>query len=111
MSNNLFPSKNASYFFTRAKATHEEDGSVFITLFVRLTRETNVETAESLWADIKEVRIEEASPKMKRIPDHMHKYEIPESVFKELYSLSFTSPEDLYCMTPIHLIDTFKKHG
>jgi hypothetical protein len=90
-----------TYFFTRVKDTHEEEGKLFITLFARLTVQTASET-KSLWVEIDEVAWEQASKKLKAIPNRMHTYSVSADIFRGLLQLSRRCPEELYFLTPLY---------
>jgi len=87
---------------------HEENGTLFITLFTRLTIEftadnghKNTEKVESVWVDIEEVKMEHATKKMKELPNCIYRYEVSKDVFLELYRASQVCPKELYYVTPI----------
>ncbi|MBT2583870.1 hypothetical protein [Planococcus sp. ISL-109] len=110
------PQQSVGYYFFRSKDVHVENGSAFITFFVRLTRETSfrkegkVQTqVQSVWVDIDEVMFGHASEKVRALPDCMQRYELTQSVFYNLYELSNSCPEELFCITPYHRKSTRKK--
>lgn len=97
-----------TYFFTRSKDVHEENGTLFITLFTRLTIECTTGSGlkssgkiESVWVNIEEVKVEHATKKMKEIPNCIYRYEVSKDVFLELYRASQVCPKELYYVTPI----------
>ncbi|AQQ51877.1 hypothetical protein [Planococcus lenghuensis] len=105
--NEFFVSEHTNYCFTRAKRTHEEEGTVRITSFVRLTKEysysgrdRSYERSESVWVDIREVTAREAAESVVMLPEHMVKFSVSEAVFSELVRLAASSPEELFHMTP-----------
>ncbi|AQQ55201.1 hypothetical protein [Planococcus lenghuensis] len=112
------PIQSVSYFFTRAKDTHQEGGRAFITLFVRLTKEHTKYTSteiqretESAWADIQEVPKEQAAHQITMLPDGLYTYVIAEEMYHELLRLSAACPEALCQLTPIHRNRKFKRFG
>lgn len=107
------PNSKAAYFLTQMKETFEEDGSTRITLFARLTKEyqkkAGTKIVNSVWVNIYEVPLEQATEKVKSLPEGLQKYRVPERIFKDLIGLSHTSPDDLHVITPIHMALTFKE--
>lgn len=113
LQNQPVPSESIAYFFTRSKDVHEENGTLFITLFARLTREFTkidgqeiVTKAESVWVDIEEMRMEHATEKMRALPDRIHRYEVSKEVFLGLFKAAADCPKELYHVTPF---STFRK--
>lgn len=105
--------QSIAYFFLRSKDIHEENNSISITLFGRLSREITYSDSlkvynqtETMWVDIEEVPMEQAAEKIKKLPNCICRYEITEEVFRDLYEISKTKPKELYSLTPLH---TFKK--
>lgn len=101
--------KSVSYFFNRSKDISEENESKVITLFARLTKEIVFEDgcdtykkAETVWVEIEDVKMEEATEKMKDLPNCMQQYRVTESVFHSLCKLSKSCPKELYYVTPLH---------
>jgi hypothetical protein len=113
---NLMPKKQplsaekAQYTFTRVKDTHEENGQKFITLFGRLTIQNSLES-KSAWVEIEEVKWEQATDKLKDMPDAMYMYYISENIFKKLTEISEVRHEDLYFLTPVYMAREFKQLG
>jgi hypothetical protein len=54
--------------------------------------------------DIKEIREKDASEKLLALPNRMTKFQISDELFKELYSISRSFPEELYTLTPFQSI-------
>lgn len=108
--NRPMPSEKINYFFTQVKDTHVENGQEFITLFARLTVENPVDVT-SVWVEIDEVKFEQAPEKLKRLPNGMTTYLIPEGVFQGLMKLSQTRHSDLYHITPMYEARKFKQFG
>ena len=107
--NQIAPQKSIAYFFSRSKDVHEEDGVKTITLYARLTREftykddQNIFTkVQTVWVDIEDIKMEEATEKMKELPNAMQEYTLTEEVFRMLYQLSKSCPRELYFVTPLH---------
>lgn len=101
--------KSVQYFFRRSKDINEENGKPVITLFARLMRETTFDDglntyrkAETVWVDIEDVSIAEASEKEKELPNGTQQYKITEKVFRSLYHLSRNKPRELFYVTPFH---------
>lgn len=105
--------KEINFYFSRSKAAHTENGECCITLFARLSVEVyagqNAGPArenKTVWVDIEEVKGEQVTEKMKRMPDSINRYKITEELFWELYQISQTCPQELYYLTPLsHLHD------
>lgn len=102
------------YFFTRSKDTHQEKDALFVTLFMRLTREylkfddgSKYKKIEPVWFDIEEVKQEQAIEKIKVLPNGIYTYVISEEVFQGLVYLSASCPKELYYVTPIYLAKKF----
>ncbi|MBT2570577.1 hypothetical protein [Planococcus sp. ISL-110] len=99
--------KEVNFYFSRSKGTYEEGGESVITLFARLSVEIpaeksrNTKECKTIWVDIEDVKDEQATPKMKRMPDSINRYEISEELFWELYKISRKCPEELYYITPL----------
>lgn len=100
-------SEAITYFFNRSKDIHEENGRIFITLFVRLTREfTRTDgwevhkKTETVWVNIEERKLEHAKKKMQALPNGIRKYQVSKEVFKELHKTAVRCPEELYYLTP-----------
>ena len=109
------PQKSVSYFFLRSKDVHIENGSAFITFFIRLTRETSFKTEEeeetlvqTVWVDIDEVMLDHAPDKVRAIPNCIQRYELTPNVFYSLYLLSRNCPKELFYITPYHRKSTRK---
>lgn len=98
------------YSFIRVKDTHEENHVKFITLFARLIIK-NAYGTKNIWVEIDEVKWEQASEKLKKMPDAMHSYTVNEPVFKELLRLSNSCYKELYSLTPYHKTSEFRKLG
>lgn len=102
-----------SFYFSRSKGTHEEASEQFITLFARLSviipsrkQEGEASGYQTLWVDIEQVKEQQATFKMKKMPDFVKQYEVSEALFWELYKISQRCPEELYYLTPLsHLHD------
>lgn len=106
----IIPQGSVTYYFLRSKDVHEEEGTEFITLFARLTREFTFCSEEhvysrrqSVWVDIDEVESQNAPQKVKELPNAIQTFKIQENVFKELVEASKTCPKELYFVTPISL--------
>lgn len=106
--NQLVSLESITYFFTRSKDVHEENGTLFVTLFARLTREftkTDEPNAgkkvEFVWVDIEEIRMEHATKKMRALPNCIHRYNISKEVFLGLFKASANCPKELYFVTPL----------
>ncbi|TWT01805.1 hypothetical protein [Planomicrobium sp. CPCC 101079] len=100
---------STAYYFNRSKDTNKENESTVITLFARLTRELTWDDGfdtykkiETFWVDIEDIEMEEATEKMKSLPNCMQYYKISEKVFHDLYQLSKNCPKELYYVTPFH---------
>ncbi|WP_249222410.1 hypothetical protein [Planococcus alpniumensis] len=96
-----------TYFFTQSKDIHEENGKLFITLFIRLTREFTqtvgselYKKTETVWVNIEELKLEKATKKMRALPNRINVYKTSKEVFLTLYKLAATCPEELYYVTP-----------
>lgn len=98
--------KGKSYYFTRVKDIHAEDGTVYITLFARLIVKTAAKT-KTTWVEIEEVKWEQATEKLQTMPNSMYTYRVSESIFLELLRISTICHRELYFLTPIYLT---KKH-
>lgn len=98
------------YTFTRVKDTHEENGQKFITVFGRLTIQNSVES-KSVWVEIEEVKWEQATDKLKSMPDAMYMYYISETIFQELAEISAARHQELYFLTPVYMAREFKRLG
>lgn len=101
--------KSVRYFFNRSKDINEENESKVITLFARLTKEIvfvdgwdTYKKAETVWVEIEDIKLEEATERMKGLPNCMQQYKITENVFRSLYKLSESCPKELYYVTPFH---------
>ncbi|MGI2328956.1 hypothetical protein [Planococcus sp. YIM B11945] len=99
---------NASYYFTRIKDTHEEDGQRRITFFGRLTIENDWDS-KSIWVEIEQVKWEQATEKMKALPDSVQIYSVSAAVFQELERLSGICHQELYFITPIYKTNRSRK--
>lgn len=109
--------ESVAYFFNKSKDVYEENEVSFITVFARLTREftyaNGVDTykkAETIWVGIEDIKVEEASEKLKSLPNGMQRYTISENVFRDLYQLSKNCSQELYCVTPFHRASTQQKY-
>lgn len=107
--NHSLSCESVSYFFSRSKDVHKENDSLSITLFGRLSREftytdeiNTYKRVESVWVDIEEIKMEQASEKLKSLPNQICRYEITEEVFRDLYNVSRNFPSELYSVTPMH---------
>jgi hypothetical protein len=105
--NQLVPIEPTTYFFTRSKDVHEENGMQIITLFARLTRESmktigskTVRKVESVWVDIEEVAMEQATEKMRSLPNCILRYNVSKEVFLGLFKASVECPKELHYVTP-----------
>ncbi|MGK7377430.1 hypothetical protein ACSFXN_06275 [Planococcus sp. 1R117A] len=103
------PQKSVGYYFLKSKDVHIENGSSFITFFARLTREILHEKegekqteVQTVWVKIDEVQLEQASEKVKAMPNCMQRYELTQNVFYNLYQLSKHCPKELFFVTPFH---------
>ena len=112
----LLPQKSVGYYFLRSKDVHVENGSAFITFFVRLTRETSFKKegkdqtkVQAVWVDIDEVMLGHASEKARALPNCMQRYEVTQSVFYSLCHVSMSCPKELFYITPYHLNSTRKE--
>lgn len=108
--NQLLTNEKARYTFTRVKDTHEENGEKFITLFGRLSVQNQTDS-KSAWVEIEEVKWEQATDKVKNMPDAMYMFYISKSIFTELVEIANTNHQDLYCLTPLYTAREFKKLG
>lgn len=107
----LIPQKSVTYFFLKSKDVHMENGLASITLFARLAREITLVTgrkkqtqADTFWVQIDDLGMEQATEKVKAMPNCMEKYEVSEKVFQHLLQLSKSCPDELhgvipYCLT------------
>lgn len=93
--------ENTFYTFTRAKNTYEENGTLYITLFCRLAIET-ASGSQSIWAELDEIKWEQAPLKLRKQPDMVHAYSVSEELFQELKRLSGSCHEKLYELTPLY---------
>lgn len=105
--------EDARYFFTRVKDTYTENGLVFITLFIRLTKEytsTNYPNKQTkqIWTEIEEVLAKQTPKKIQSIRKGIQIYEVPEGVFQELSTISATCPDELYTVIPFSEGSSFK---
>ncbi|HSI66278.1 MAG TPA: hypothetical protein VK947_02615 [Planococcus sp. (in: firmicutes)] len=105
-----------NYFFTRSKDIHQEQNSIFITLFVRLTKEyveagfnTNYNKIESLWVEIEELEMMQADKRLQALPNGVHRYAVSKEVFDSLIYVTETCPKELYYLTPIYKLNNFRK--
>lgn len=96
-----------TYFFTRSKDIHEENGEFLITLFIRLTREFTKTVGsklykrnETVWVNIEELKLEQATEKIRALPNRICVYKTSKEVFLTLYKLAINCPEELYYVTP-----------
>lgn len=103
------PEQSVGYFFLRSKDVHYENGSSFIIFFARLAKEISYEKegrrqqqVQTVWVDIDEVSLEQASQKAKALPNGMQRYELTQNVFHSLYQVSQKCPEELFYITPYH---------
>ena len=103
------PRKSVNYFFLRSKDVHIENGSAFITVFARLTKEITFSKEgkdqtkiQTMWVEIDEVKQEQASQKEKVLPNCMYRYELMPNIFYNLWELSKTCPKELFYITPYH---------
>ncbi|WP_236015372.1 hypothetical protein [Planococcus soli] len=103
------------FFFSKSKATHEEAGKCFITLFARLSMEIpasgkqrGASENKTIWVDIEEVASEQATSKMKKMPDSIERYEISKELFWELHKISQRCPEELYYITPLSYLHDYR---
>lgn len=108
--------ESVAYFFNKSKDVYEENEASFITVFARLTREFTYNDGfgtykkeETIWVDMEDIEMEEATEKMKEAPNGMQRYTISEKVFRNLYQLSKNCPQELYCVTPFHQESTQQK--
>lgn len=95
------------YYFLKSKDVNDENHSLSITLFGRLSRETTYSDnaniyskTDTFWVDIDEMNYMEAPEKLKDLPNQIARYMISEDVFRELYKLSLSKPKELYTITP-----------
>lgn len=106
----LSTQKSVTYFFLKSKDVHMENGVTAITLFARLTRvaisftgrekQTQVETC---WVQLEDIEREQATEKVKALPNCMEKYEVSEQVFRHLLQLSKRCPNELYGIIPYYM--------
>ena len=101
-------------FFLRSKDVHEENGCLYITLFGRLTREYTYfkgdyeyTKTETVWVDIKEFSEEEVTEKLLVMPNRIARFQVSDELFKELHCISKSSPQELFCITPLHTIKKY----
>lgn len=104
------------YYFLRSKDVHIEDGTAFITLFARLTREVSIRKengeqteVETVWVDIDEMKLEQAPEKAQALPNGLQRYELTPEVFQSLYHVSKYCPNELFYITPYHRESTSEK--
>ncbi|ANU09644.1 hypothetical protein A1A1_16515 [Planococcus antarcticus DSM 14505] len=106
--NQLVPLESITYFFTRSKDVHEENGTLFVTLFARLTREFTKsggqKKVESVWVDIEEKKMEHATKQMMVLPNYIHRYNISKEVFWGLFKVSADCRKELYYVTPFSIL-------
>lgn len=107
--NQYVPKTSAAYFFSRSKDINVENEIAVITVLARLTREITYDDGlntyskeETVWVDIEDIKLEEATESMKRLPNSMQEYAVTKEIFLALVNLSQTSPRELYCLTPFH---------
>lgn len=110
------PEHSVGYFFLRSKDVHIEDGTAFITFFARLTREVSFRKeggkqteVQTVWVDIDEVALDQASEKARALPNCMQRYELTQNIFHSLYQVSESCPNELFYITPYHQESTREK--
>ncbi|MGB6408712.1 MAG: hypothetical protein WBF39_14630 [Planococcus donghaensis] len=110
------PHERVNYFFLKSKDVHVEEGNIYITCFARLTREVLIDKdkeeqkrIQTFWVDINELRFEQASKKIRDLPNCMQRYEITKEVFYNLYQLSKKCPEEVFQVIPYHKNSTCEK--
>ena len=98
-------------FFSRSKDVHEENSCLYLTLFGRLTKEyTYIKggyeyiKTETVWVDIKEIPEKDASEKLLAMPNRITRFQLSDELFKEFHCISNNSPQELFCITPLHTI-------
>lgn len=104
------PQKSVAYFFLKSKDVNIENKLASVTLFARLAREITFFTGgktqtqvETFWVEIDDIEMENASEKVKNMPNCMQKYEVSEKVFRHLLQLAQECPNELYGITPYYL--------
>lgn len=95
---------------------HEENGTLFITLFARLTREfqkndgqKRTKKIESIWFDIEEIKMDHATRKMRDLPNCVYRYKVSKDVFLGLFRAAAICPKELYYVTPFPIFQKFEK--
>ena len=106
----LIPQKSVTYFFIKSKDVHIENGFSSITLFARLGCEIFFFTdgkkrsqVETHWVQIDDVEMEDATDKLKTLPNCLEKYEVSEKVFQHLLQLTKSCPSELYSVIPYYV--------
>ena len=107
--NQSIPNTSVAYFYNRSKGISTENDATILTLFGRLTREVTYDDGlniyskvETVWVDIEDIKLEEATENMKNLPNGMQEYTVTEKIFLTLLHLSKKSPRELFCLTPLH---------
>src|SRR5690606_21105961 len=87
--------ESIAYFFFKSKDVNVENGLSSITLFARLTCEVTCiigrkkqAQIETVWVQANDVRMEQATEKVKAAPNCIEKYEVSETIFQHLVQLS-----------------------
>ncbi|AQQ53411.1 hypothetical protein [Planococcus lenghuensis] len=96
-----------SYYFTRAKDTHIEEGQVFITLFARLTC-VEAESTTSRWVEIEEVKWIHAHASLKAMPNGIHTFKVTCGTFQELTELANFCCNEMYYLNPAYEAAKFR---
>lgn len=106
----VIPQKSVTYFFLKSKDVQMENELTSITLFARLARKITFFTGrekqthfETLWVQINDIGIEQATEKVKNLPNCIEKYEVSEKVFRHLLQLSKSCPNELYGIIPYYM--------
>ncbi|MDN7227535.1 hypothetical protein QWY22_04730 [Planococcus liqunii] len=108
--NQLLTTEKVQYTFTRVKDTYEENGQKFITLFGRLTVQNDGQS-KSAWVEIEEVKWEQATEKLKNMPDAMYMFNVSKQIFKDLLQIASSHHQELYCLTPVYVAREYNKLG
>lgn len=104
-----FLKQSIKYHFVRSKDVYMENGTIYITVFARLSKEYNLFTdgrwhthIETIWVDLEDIRKEHAPNRIKQLSNHLQQYQVSESVFRNLHFLAETDAEKLFLTTPMY---------
>lgn len=97
-----------TYHFVKSKDVYSEEGIIYITVFVRLSKEyqfpvhgrwhTHIET---VWVELEDMREDHAPEDIKCLPNCVQQFQVSENIFDSLYVLAETSAKELFNITPI----------